>query len=104
MSLIDVVNVTKEFRLGQSYSLVETVRNAVRRLRGQTVHESPRFKALNDVSFRVNEGEVIGIIGHNGAGKSTLLKLIAGISSPTSGKVSVRGRVAPLIEIGAGLV
>lgn len=58
--------------------------------------------ALEKVSFSVKKGESIGIIGKNGAGKSTLLKLIAKVSSPTSGKVEVCGRVAPLIELGAG--
>jgi ABC-type polysaccharide/polyol phosphate transport system ATPase subunit len=61
-----------------------------------------RVHALDDVSFDIGPGETVGIIGKNGAGKSTLLKLIAGVSSPTSGKVSIQGRVAPLIELGAG--
>ena len=58
--------------------------------------------ALEKVSFSIKKGESIGIIGKNGAGKSTLLKLIAKVSSPTSGEVKVCGRVAPLIELGAG--
>jgi ABC-type polysaccharide/polyol phosphate transport system ATPase subunit len=62
------------------------------------------FQALDDVTFSVDQGEVVGIIGHNGAGKSTMLKLLAGVTQPTRGQVSVRGRVAPLIEVGAGLV
>ena len=62
------------------------------------------FKALDDVSFTVEEGEVVGIIGHNGAGKSTLLKLLSRITVPTSGRVAVKGKVAPLIEVGAGLI
>jgi lipopolysaccharide transport system ATP-binding protein len=56
------------------------------------------------VSFSIERGEVVGIIGHNGAGKSTLLKMLCHITTPTSGSVTVRGRVAPLIEVGAGLV
>lgn len=58
--------------------------------------------ALNDVSFSIAKGETVGIIGRNGAGKSTLLQLIAGVSSPTSGKLSVQGRIAPFISLGAG--
>lgn len=65
--------------------------------------KSEDFYALNGVTFKVSEGEKLGIIGLNGAGKSTLLKIIAGIYAPHSGKVIVRGRVTPLIELGAGV-
>jgi len=60
------------------------------------------FWALHDVSFSVRQGEVFGVIGHNGAGKSTILKVIARVLRPTKGRVRVRGRVAPLLELGAG--
>lgn len=62
----------------------------------------PDFGVLSRVSFRVNAGEVVGVIGRNGSGKSTLLKLAAGIYTPTEGHVLVEGRIAPMIELGAG--
>ena len=63
---------------------------------------SETFWALSDVDLEIKHGEVFGIIGPNGSGKSTLLKLIAGVTKPTKGSISVQGRIAPLIELGAG--
>ena len=60
------------------------------------------FWALNDVSFSVERGETVGIIGHNGAGKSTILKLLANITSPSSGQITINGRLSALIEVGSG--
>jgi ABC-type polysaccharide/polyol phosphate transport system ATPase subunit len=77
--------------------------NLVRRLRRQPTHERPTFKALDDINFTVEQGEVVGIIGHNGAGKSTLLKILSQVSTLIRGSVAVRGKVAPLIEVGTGL-
>ena len=69
-------------------------------IRGEQTTES--FTALSDISFEIKKGETIGIIGPNGSGKSTILKLIAGVMSPNSGKITVKGKISPLIELGAG--
>lgn len=63
---------------------------------------SEELWALKDIDFEVEEGESLGIIGPNGAGKSTILKLVAGIMRPTSGEITIRGKVSPLLELGAG--
>ncbi len=60
------------------------------------------FVALDDVSFNVERGDVVGVVGRNGAGKSTLLKIVSGIQKPTEGKVTLGGRVVPMLELGAG--
>lgn len=69
-------------------------------LRGEKTQDT--FTALDDISFEIKKGETVGIIGPNGSGKSTILKLIAGVMSPNSGKVTVTGSISPLIELGAG--
>ena len=104
MHAVEVSHLTKEYRLGAMQSLRQIATSLGGRLTGRTVGQAPLFKALDDVSFTVAPGEVVGIIGHNGAGKSTLLKMLSRISTPTSGSVKVNGRVAPLIEVGAGFV
>src|SRR6476620_3453527 len=73
---------------------------AIRKVQGKIVTEE--FWALRDVSFTVNKGEVFGIIGENGAGKSTLLKMVARVLKPNTGRVWVKGNVAPLLSVGAG--
>jgi len=103
MPIIEVSHLTKEYQLGHITSLKENVFNTFRRLGRKPVQKREDFKALDDVNFAIEEGEVVGIIGHNGSGKSTLLKHLTNISKPTKGKVIVNGSVAPLIEVGAGV-
>lgn len=90
-------HVTKEFNLLKQ----KTFKEFLPALMGGEETKST-FKALGDVSFEVKKGETLGVIGPNGSGKSTILKLIAGVMYPTKGKVKVRGKVSPLIELGAG--
>lgn len=84
----------------KSYSLKRAVIDLL--LQRENPRPVSEFWALRDVNLRIHSGERIGIVGSNGAGKSTLLRLLARIYPPTSGSIAVRGRVAPLIEMGAG--
>ncbi|NTU46255.1 ABC transporter ATP-binding protein [Candidatus Roizmanbacteria bacterium] len=96
-SVIAFSNVEKYFFLQHQKTLKELVQALF--IKQKTLE---RIHALKDLSFTVEKGECVGIIGKNGAGKSTLLKLIAQVSSPTSGTATINGKVAPLIELGAG--
>jgi len=104
MSMIEVKNLTKEYQLGALTNIKDNALNLLKRMLGKPIEDRERFKALDSVSFNIEKGEVVGIIGSNGAGKSTLLKHLARITTPTSGSVCVNGTVAPLIEVGAGFV
>lgn len=97
--------IVEAHRLGLTYRLSRNQASsakefAIRLVKRQVVYE--QLQALDDVSFTVARGEVLGVIGHNGAGKSTMLKILARVLPPTAGRVIVRGAVAPMIELGAG--
>lgn len=94
---LQVRRVSKRFRLAEGLTLTEFLPAF---LRGKGWADP--FYALKNVSFSVERGETLGITGHNGSGKTTLLKIIAGVTAPSEGEVLVRGRVSPLIGLGAG--
>ena len=98
-TIISVKDVSMRFNLAREKvdSLKEYI---IKALRGKLQYDE--FWALNDVCFDVKKGDSVGLIGLNGSGKSTMLKCIAGVLKPTKGSVSIRGSVAPLIELGAG--
>ena len=103
--IIDVQHVSKEYRIGQvrkRESLREMLASKMQFWRRKGREAEGKFLALDDVSFSVGEGEVVGIMGRNGAGKSTLLKVLARITPPTKGTVHLRGRMASLLEVGTG--
>ena len=103
MNAIDVVNVTKTYRKYARRKQFATLKSAI--LSGTLVNDlnpEDSFHALKGVSFAVRPGCTFGIVGRNGSGKSTALKLVAGITKPTTGTVSVQGRISALIELGAG--
>jgi lipopolysaccharide transport system ATP-binding protein len=112
--IIEICDVKKEYRLGAigGTTLNAELQSFLAKLRGK---EDPnkkigaregkageRFLALDGVSFSVQPGEAVGIIGHNGAGKSTLLKLISRVTAPSDGEIRLRGRVASMLEVGTG--
>lgn len=115
-SIIEVQELSKVYKIGSRQksdslvgSIVQSLRSPIDRIRlmlsGQTntaAGLTQDFVALDNISFTVEHGEVLGIIGHNGAGKSTLLKILSRISKPTNGTISIKGRVGTLLEIGTG--
>jgi ABC-type polysaccharide/polyol phosphate transport system ATPase subunit len=106
--LIEVRGVTKRFRRYRSIVTHTTLKTALVewwkgwRASHDRLTDPNRFDVVRDISLDIERGETVGLIGRNGAGKSTLLKMLAGIYKPDAGKITVRGRVAALIELGAG--
>jgi len=108
--IIKVENLSKQYKLGTHGAPYTTLRETLSRfsrspfeiLSRKNQNKSNSFWALRDVSFEVEPGEVIGIIGRNGAGKSTLLKILSRITEPTKGKIELYGRVGSLLEVGTG--
>ncbi len=115
-TVIQVENLSKSYLIGHQSRepylalrdvMVETVKNAGRRIlhpmkAGSGGNRLEEIWALKDVSFEVQQGDRVGIIGRNGAGKSTLLKILSRITEPTSGRVRLKGRVGSLLEVGTG--
>lgn len=97
---IQISDLSKKYILGKKKE--SSLRNTIAKLFQPQESNSEDFWALNNVSFEIKKGEVIGIIGKNGAGKSTLLKLLSQITKPTKGKIEINGRVASLLEVGTG--
>lgn len=114
-TIIEVNHVVKEYQLGAigGKTLRSELQSRMAKIRkkedpnsmiGTKVIHNPneRFRALDDISFKVKKGEALGIIGHNGAGKSTLLKLLSRVTAPTSGEIGYNGRIASMLEVGTG--
>ena len=104
---IDVDGLGKRYRIGEFQAAYGTLReslsHAAKRLTGQESHRGhEEIWALKDVSFQVQQGEVLGVVGRNGAGKSTLLKVLTRITAPTEGRAEISGRVGSLLEVGTG--
>jgi len=104
---IEAHGLSKRYRIGQMQAAYGTLRDSLVRVTSRASHRDGPEKrqeiwALRDVSFNVHEGEVLGVIGRNGAGKSTLLKILTRITTPTTGRAIIRGRVGSLLEVGTG--
>ena len=97
---IELQNVSLTFEVVNDR--IDTLKESIIRTLRHNKSKKTKFKALDDVSFKIYQGEKIGVIGYNGAGKSTLLKVITGIYPPDNGKVITKGKISPLLSLGAG--
>ena len=97
---IQVEHLTMEFKAFNDK--IDTLKEYVIRTIKRDKSENKKVTVLNDISFTVKRGEKLGILGFNGAGKSTLLRIIAGVYEPTEGKITINGKIAPLLELSAG--
>ncbi len=103
MSIVSFDHITKTYRLGSRTSLREAISNSFTDLTNRKGKSGAQYiNSLDDVSFEIHEGEVLGLIGANGAGKTTALKLLSKVTFPTKGQICIGGRVSALIELGAG--
>lgn len=112
--MLKIENVKKEYKLGQIggttlreelqrlFAKIRKKEDPTKKIGAKNYNKGEKFLALDGVSFEVNKGDRVGIIGHNGAGKSTLLKLISRITAPTDGAIYLNGRVASMLEVGTG--
>jgi len=103
-TVIKVEGMSKRYKLGHETKSYETFREHFSNffLKPKTYRPQEEFWALKDISFKIDQGDRVGIVGRNGAGKSTLLKILSRITDPTIGKASLKGRVASLLEVGTG--
>jgi lipopolysaccharide transport system ATP-binding protein len=100
--ILEIQNISKTFRINHEQTPYLSMRDAVSGIFKSSATEVETFYALRDISFSVQQGDTIGIVGKNGAGKSTLLKILSRITPPTAGQIKVRGRIASLLEVGTG--